>query len=46
MQIINNILSLFIRHRQPVFGPNIFAHRSWLSRQVEEAQYKKSFRLD
>lgn len=46
MKEINFILSLFIRTRQPVFGPKIFAHRTWLSRQVEEAQYRRAFNLD
>jgi hypothetical protein len=46
MKIINFILSLFTRSRQPVFGPRIFQQRTWLAKQVDEAQYKRTFLLD
>lgn len=46
MKIINFIASLCIRSRQPVFGPRIFQQKSWLTKQVEEAQYKRAFNLD
>lgn len=44
--ILELIVSLFIRRRQPVFGPRIFQQKSWLTKQVEEAQYKRAFQLD
>jgi len=44
--ILELIVSLFVRRRQPVFGPRIFQQKSWLSKQVEEAQYKRAFNLD
>lgn len=45
MKIIDFICSLF-RSRQPVFGPRIFQQRTWLAKQVDEAQYKRTFLLD
>lgn len=41
----NKLLSLF-RRKQPVYGWAIFESRSWLSRKVDEAVWKKHFHLD
>jgi len=46
MKFLNFIVSLFIRRRQPVFGSRIFQQKSWLTKQVEDAQYKRAFLLD
>ena len=46
MKFLNALASLFIRRRQPVFGPRIFQQRTWLAKQVDEAQYKRNFLLD
>jgi len=40
------ILALFRRNKQPVYGSRIFHQRSWLSRQVDEAVFKRNFHLD
>jgi hypothetical protein len=39
------ILSLIFRRRKPVLGPQVFARKTWLEKQVEEAQYQQSKKL-
>lgn len=45
MKIINKFLSLFNK-RRPVYGSRIFYQRTWLSRQVDEAMYRRAFQVD
>jgi hypothetical protein len=46
MKVLNWLASFAVRSRKPVFGPKIFAHRPWLSRQVDEQMRKRAFNLD
>jgi hypothetical protein len=46
MKAINFILNLFIRRRQPVFGPRIFQQQTWLDKQVQESLRKRNLNLD
>jgi len=41
MKALNALLSLFIKQPKSVYGPQIFVPKSWLTKQVEEAQYKQ-----
>lgn len=40
--MINKLLTLFgFKKSEPVYGKRIFQHRTWLSRQVDDAMYKQ-----
>jgi hypothetical protein len=41
-QQIYNKLWFIVTRRKPMFGPEVFRHRTWLERQVQEAQYKQA----
>jgi hypothetical protein len=42
---MKTIIALFAR-RKPIFGSAIFQQQSWLSKQVNEAIWKRNFYLD
>lgn len=40
--MIKLLKQLFAPKGKSVYGPRIFAHRTWLSRQVDEALYEQT----
>lgn len=38
--------SLLPTKQKPVYGSRIFEYRSWLTRQVDEAVWKRQYNLD
>lgn len=42
MKYIEFILSLFVRRRNFTLGPQVFQSKSWLEKQVEEAQFQQA----
>ena len=42
---MKTLLSLF-RRRQFTLGPQVFRRRTWLTKQVDEAMWKRHFHLD
>ena len=42
MKYIKFILSLFVRRRNFTLGPEVFQSKTWLEKQVEEAQFQQA----
>ena len=45
MKAIEFILSLFVRRRRFTLGAEVFQSKSWLQKQVEEAQYQQARKI-
>lgn len=45
MKAIEFILSLFVRRRRFTLGPQVFQSKTWLQKQVEEAQYQQARKI-
>ena len=43
---MKTILNLLFPRRAPIYGPRIFLQRTWLEKQVDEAIYRRSFKLE
>lgn len=39
-------IKLKFSKKKSVYGPSIFYQRTWLAKQVDEALWKRAFRLD
>lgn len=45
MKFLFYIYDRFLCQAQPTYGPRIFAQRSWLTKQVDEAQRRRAYEI-